>query len=292
MSETESDEDLKRAIALSLQDSPSSPKAQTYGVIDLVSDDDDDDDEDDDLDAPVIARRTVHINRALHQTSTNDKAAQSINKNSKPLLIKQHDSLDSALPSATETVPPFKQGLLAMDRKAMEQERLQRRARMREKEAQLQSDTRSRKRQASMSPPPPKGEERLHTKAKISAFELPDELKVRQDNRSPLDRNLSDVLPHSQQNLIPSGIQYPNGIVKKTWVYGTPRHGDDIKIEEVLQKNDLELAVLSAFQIEPEWIGTKLAPKTKVVWVLQAKNDAEVSLLILMTIKLLIYEQV
>jgi hypothetical protein len=35
-------------------------------------------------------------------------------------------------------------------------------------------------------------------------------------------------------------------------VYGCPRQGDDIKIEEVLQKNDLELAVLSAFQVDPD----------------------------------------
>jgi len=41
----------------------------------------------------------------------------------------------------------------------------------------------------------------------------------------------------------------------------------------VLQKEDLELAVLSAFQIEPDWVISKLAPSTKVVWVLQAKTE-------------------
>ena len=57
---------------------------------------------------------------------------------------------------------------------------------------------------------------------------------------------------------------------------GVPRLGDDIKIEEVLQKDDLKLAVLSAFQVEPEWVESKLDPKTKVIWVLQAKTAAEV----------------
>jgi hypothetical protein len=53
--------------------------------------------------------------------------------------------------------------------------------------------------------------------------------------------------------------------VKKTWAYGYPRE-DDIKIEEVFQKADLELAVLSAFQVEPEWVESKLNQTTKIIW--------------------------
>jgi hypothetical protein len=75
------------------------------------------------------------------------------------------------------------------------------------------------------------------------------------------------------------GVQFPDGVVKKTWVHGCPRQ-DDIKIEEVLQKDDLELAVLSSFQIDPEWIASKLHPATKVVFVLQAKTELEVGLLV------------
>ena len=43
----------------------------------------------------------------------------------------------------------------------------------------------------------------------------------------------------------------------------------------MFQKDDLELAVLSAFQVEPEWVASKLNPSTKVVWVLQAKTEWE-----------------
>lgn len=43
----------------------------------------------------------------------------------------------------------------------------------------------------------------------------------------------------------------------------------------MLQKGDLELAVLSAFQVEPEWVISKLDPSTKVVWILQAKTEWE-----------------
>ncbi|PQE30814.1 hypothetical protein CJF32_00005997 [Rutstroemia sp. NJR-2017a WRK4] len=71
-----------------------------------------------------------------------------------------------------------------------------------------------------------------------------------------------------------SGIQFPSGTIKKTWAYGYPRE-DDIKIEEVLQSSTLELAVLSTFQIDADWIQSKLLPSTKVVWVLQAETEFE-----------------
>jgi len=41
-------------------------------------------------------------------------------------------------------------------------------------------------------------------------------------------------------------LEYPRGAVKKTWAFGYPRE-NDIKIEEVLQKDKLKVAVLSAF---------------------------------------------
>ena len=89
--------------------------------------------------------------------------------------------------------------------------------------------------------------------------------------------SLEVISYRSQQNLKSAGIQYPQGTVKKTWVRGCPRKGDDISIEEVLQKDDLDLAVLSAFQVDPPWLEAKLKPNTKVIWILQAKTDAEAS---------------
>jgi hypothetical protein len=73
-----------------------------------------------------------------------------------------------------------------------------------------------------------------------------------------------------------SGIQFPSGTIKKTWAHGYARE-DDIKIEEVLQSSTLDLAVLSTFQIDADWIQSKLLPSTKVVWVLQAESEFEVS---------------
>lgn len=73
-----------------------------------------------------------------------------------------------------------------------------------------------------------------------------------------------------------AGLQYPFGVVKQTWAYGSPRH-QDIKIEEVLQQHTLESAVLSSFQWDMEWLFTKINPeKKKIILVMQAKEEAVV----------------
>ncbi|KAI0911948.1 tyrosyl-DNA phosphodiesterase-domain-containing protein [Ustulina deusta] len=68
-------------------------------------------------------------------------------------------------------------------------------------------------------------------------------------------------------------LPYPKGVVKKTWVSGYPRQ-DDIKIEEILQKDQLELAVLSSFQWDDEWLLSKVdINKTKIVCIAFASSD-------------------
>ncbi|KAI0540895.1 tyrosyl-DNA phosphodiesterase-domain-containing protein [Xylaria digitata] len=68
-------------------------------------------------------------------------------------------------------------------------------------------------------------------------------------------------------------LPYPKGVVKKTWAYGYPRK-DDIKIEEILQKDQLELAVLSSFQWDDEWLLSKIdIKKTKMVCIAFASSD-------------------
>ncbi|KAL7627110.1 hypothetical protein AAE478_003886 [Parahypoxylon ruwenzoriense] len=73
----------------------------------------------------------------------------------------------------------------------------------------------------------------------------------------------------------PRNLPFPKGIVKKTWAFGYPRE-DDIKIEEVLQKNELELAVLSSFQWDEEWMLSKIdITKTKIICIAFASNEAQ-----------------
>ncbi|KAK6952743.1 hypothetical protein Daesc_005037 [Daldinia eschscholtzii] len=71
-------------------------------------------------------------------------------------------------------------------------------------------------------------------------------------------------------------LPYPKGTVKKTWAKGFPRK-DDIKIEEVLQKDELELAVISSFQWDEQWMLSKIDyKKTKIVCIAFASNEAQI----------------
>ena len=186
MDTSDDDEDLKRAITLSLQeqDHHSKPLA-SQEVIDLDADDETD-----------VTSITAYV------------------------------------PSASV---PASLGLLGLDRKAMEQERL------------------ARKRKASVSPPPP----RKVAKASATSTTPPHSINIRNLNHS-----------------VSPGPIYLDGVVKKTWAFGHERN-DDIKIEEVLQRNHLNLAVLSSFQWNVEWILNKVnTHSTQVYFVMQAKDES------------------
>lgn len=74
-----------------------------------------------------------------------------------------------------------------------------------------------------------------------------------------------------------SNLQFPKGVVKKTWVKGQRRLGDDIRFEEVLQKDDLELALISSFQWDQDWMFEKFdLRKTKLILVAMGGDEAEV----------------
>lgn len=103
---------------------------------------------------------------------------------------------------------------------------------------------------------------------------------------SPADKQSSGAVQASLQHQAPNlnsnshgdpkpsaALTYPKGVVLRTWVRSLPRDGD-IKIEEVFQKNDLELALLSSFQWDEDWLMSKLdTKKTKVLLVAYAAND-------------------
>ena len=133
-----------------------------------------------------------------------------------------------------------------LDHKAMEKERL---ARLR---ARLQ--------QKSISPPP-------------LTRELDRPKKIRKlDAERPMSLGGENGLPLSDSASVP--VQYPNGIIRRTWALGHDR-SNDIKIEEVLQPDTLRIAVLSAFQWDTDWLLTKIdASKTRFILVMQAKEEA------------------
>ncbi|KAK1236843.1 hypothetical protein MKX07_005962 [Trichoderma sp. CBMAI-0711] len=83
--------------------------------------------------------------------------------------------------------------------------------------------------------------------------------------------------PASASSAAPqSSLPYPNGTVKRTWARGCARTGDDITIEEVFQKEHLELALLSSFQWDEEWMLSKLdISRTKLLLLAFAKDEAQ-----------------
>lgn len=83
-----------------------------------------------------------------------------------------------------------------------------------------------------------------------------------------------------QTNSKTESLQYPKGVVKKTWAFGHERNGNDVKLEEVLEAQTLNIAVLSAFQWDVPWVLSKLKTPlkggtTKCVFVAQAKEQAD-----------------
>lgn len=89
---------------------------------------------------------------------------------------------------------------------------------------------------------------------------------------------LETTIPENRKQAEP--LQYPKGVVKKTWAFGHERKGNDVKLEEVLEAPTLRTAVLSAYQWDVEWVMSKLKTPlrggtTKCVFVMQAKEQAD-----------------
>jgi hypothetical protein len=162
--------------------------------------------------------------------------------------------------AAPEQPPPQQQpgsasafSLLGLDRKRMEEERLARLGKR--KVEQVDGDGQV----------PDRPAQRLRTAWR--------ELTSALDTRKPAPPKAATPASASRPRL-----PFPRGVVKKTWAYGQPRQGDDIKIEEVLQKQHLQLAVLSSYQWDDDWMLTKInINRTKLILVAFAANEALVS---------------
>lgn len=184
------DEDMRRAIALSLGQ-PDPGKGTQSKAIDIDSGNEKDERANGNEPAPVAQKHSK----------------------SPPTDLGGSDAQPSSL------------GILGLDRKRMEEERL------------------ARKRKAASPSPPP-------------------------SSRQKTARTFSTAS-------IKPTLQYPHGAVRKTWAFRHPREGNDIKLEEVLQKDSLQLAVLSSFQWDTDWLFRKLdMTKTKVTLVMQAKEES------------------
>ncbi|MCJ1381089.1 hypothetical protein MMC17_004198 [Xylographa soralifera] len=146
---------------------------------------------------------------------------------------------------------PVRHGILGLDRKAMEEERL------------------ARKRKAPISPPICA---KIRKATDGSAQRIHDHPPNRTAEVTAANTN-GQLHEHSASGN--TTVRFPAPVVKKTWAFGFPRAGEDVKLEEVLERVDLNLAVLSSFQWDVEWLLGKInTATTKVIMVMQAKDEA------------------
>ena len=152
------------------------------------------------------------------------------------------------------TLPGNGKAILGMNRRAMEDERL----------------ARKRKRDGSISPPPRPDPPRPKADHKLAIQQHDTIISSAGTERSKsTNTTFSDISKLSATQ----GVKFPHGKVLKTWAYGFSRE-EDIKIEELLQAQDLSLAVLSSFQWDVDWLLRKVnLASTKVTMVMQAKDE-------------------
>lgn len=229
MSSSDNDEDFKLAMALPMQDSHTAAKTNT-AVLDLTSDNEGEEDDND-------------LQRAIALSLQED--SQSSDPTAPANLLASHEPPTSTItppvPELTQQDANFSTGesqsarAIILDRKVMEQERL----------ARLEQ----RKRKRSASPDQPSKQ--------LSRESIP---TVEKDNA---------VSSEADSDLV---LQYPRGVIKRTFATKFPRT-DDITIDELLQAPMVNFAVTSSFQWDANWLNRKLSHnKVKQIWVMNARD--------------------
>ncbi|GFP60428.1 hypothetical protein TASIC1_0018003300 [Trichoderma asperellum] len=245
------DEALRYAIALSLQDQASSA---TPIVID-DSDDDDDDDNGNGNDNDNDGSSTASSANATQQTTQTQSHPHSHSHS--------HSQPSSSSQQQQQQQSQF--GSLFLDRKAMEQERLSRLAKRQRPPTDNDND------EDVVEVPPPK---KLATGAPAER-----NIKTPGASSTPLASASTTTTEKSSSNSSNS-VPYPNPTVKRTWARGTARTGDEITIEDVFQRDKLELALLSSFQWDEEWMLSKLDyARTKILLLAYARDEAQKTLM-------------
>ena len=249
-------EDLKRSIELPTQgrngdsdsDSDNDELAPVLPRSDAVVGSETDEGESEDLQL----KKAIEL--SMQENANDGKDAESVKKNT--------STVTSTSTGVRETPQPI--GILGLDRKQMEEERLARVAKRKAEAANVSLLNHESKIQRTDAAP-------LSTRTAAGT--------ASHSQKTPSSQvHASEKLEQGRPSVTP-GINFPNGVVKKTWAFGNTRVGDDIKIEEVFQKNDLQLAVLSSFLWDMDWLFSKMdLQKTRFILIMQAKEDETVSI--------------
>lgn len=262
-------------------DSDDEPKmilnAQKSNIIDL-----DDDDDDEDLRRAIALSVQEMKDSNLQDEAVSDETSEkyavemsSSDKSGPTLSAEEPDPKNNNI--ASNTAPPNAFGILGLDRKKLEEERLARVAKRKAEIAisppPLQRDAKLGRRDVSPNNNDPKSS---WSKSQLTSTTSQPPAKT-VDTAAQIMKAEAKPRKMMQALSVPS-VRFPRGAVKKTWAFGYPRDGSEIKIEEVLQSADLELAILSAFQWNMEWVFTKFRTRdTRFLLMMQAKEESTVS---------------
>ncbi|VBB86886.1 Putative protein of unknown function [Podospora comata] len=286
------DEDLRIAIALSLGQDPGSRRTNTprkHETIDLTLDDE----------SPAAGDTAGPSRPGGEDTQDRDQPVPAV------MTTSTSASQQSDTPTASQALAT---GLsaLGLDRKKMEEERLARLA-QRKRKASLEAPAPYSSLDArSTQIPKMLGGEGIfsHSKGRGdkndtgSLFPAVKASSRGMDSSggshgstwglaNAVEKSVSDSTHSNSNRILPprssptshqvQTLPYPRGVIKKTWIYPSyPRAGDDVKIEEVLQKDILELAVISSFQWDEDWMLSKIdISRTKLYLIAFAKSEAQ-----------------
>ncbi|EZF26026.1 hypothetical protein H112_01832 [Trichophyton rubrum D6] len=262
------DHDLQAAIDASLRDavrSQTNLQRRNSSIVDLTGDSDGD---------ASAARRAGKAAAAAAEEEEEEEEAGDDDSDAElkraiQLSLQsgrgpEHETIDvDALEAgkATATPEPKKTAsawIAGFDRKKMEEERLARLAKKRKtgEDGSALALPAARPLKASRREPP---SESSSSSAKISSI-------------PPATATVAAKSAPGVPSTEPT-IQFPEGAVKKTWAFRCERK-DDIKLEEVLQPSDLELAVLSSFLWDMDWLLMKFTnPSTRFLFIMGAKGE-------------------
>ena len=134
---------------------------------------------------------------------------------------------------------PIGPGIMGLDRKQMEAERLARHAQLKRK----RGDT-------DVSPPPLSRRTRTKSPASQPSPRKPISMET---ERAFAATSLQ--APSSNTTSTPQAtLQYPNGIIKRTWISSHARTGRDITFSELIDAPNLRSALLSSFIWDFDWL--------------------------------------
>ncbi|KAB5558681.1 tyrosyl-DNA phosphodiesterase-domain-containing protein [Coniochaeta sp. 2T2.1] len=288
--DSDDDEALRMAIAMSLgEEPPAKPKKKKPITVDLTQDDGDGErvdltrEEDIETASEASSPGLMGVD-AVQPAEEKPAGASGENGDRKSEPKKEEEQSSTAATSEPAAPASSLSALLGLDRAKMEEERL---ARVRKRKAAEEGQSQ----QADSSKRVKTNDENRRpdvtvTVAGAAAGKQP---AARQQAMTSIparpQQKIATLSSLAEQRQAPeatrseqgsSNLPFPKGVVKKTWCRGQPRLGDDITIAEVLRKDECELALISSFQWDQEWMYEQFdLRKTKLILVSQGGSDEE-----------------